>query len=206
MKIALIGAPGAGKSEIATRLSRNLNRDHKGKWKVIDGYVDRLAERTGCEYGRDADYTHNAQVMCERWTLEAEALHQGFSTITCGSIYETILWSALLNSLDPPDEQQLIAAIDYARMCMTFFGAMEKVTFNYNCLFYVPWDAERKYHTWDAVINAKLPEVLEGQFRYAVRLTGTTRQKVANALETIRIYRDTFTELPDAPEDEQPGV
>lgn len=189
IKLALMGAPGAGKSVIAKRLALNLNRDKTDrKWKVIDDYVPSLIKRTGRSYGSDADYPHNVQIMCERWTLEAEALHHGFSTITCGSIYETIIYAAMLHTVAPADEDEVMQSYESARINMQFLGLMEAATLSYNMLFYVPWD--KSEHTWEAVVNAKIPEVIDAYGKIAAHLTGTPRQKVADALQIIRWTRD----------------
>src|ERR1035437_4633844 len=153
MKVALLGAPGAGKTTVAKRLAAALNREERlryeaehpdeqkrksgsATWKVIDGYVEHLAHRTGCLYGHNGDYSHNLQVMAERWTLEAEALNKGYSTITCGSIYETILYSSLKEFM-PITEQEIVMGRDYMQTTMRFFGWMENQTYNYNELFYL---------------------------------------------------------------------
>lgn len=205
MKIILIGAPGSGKSDIAKRLARNLNRDwmkpsdisgipasvHAQRWVVIDGYIDRLTKRTGCVYGKEADYEHNLQIVVKRWTLEAEADHQGCSTITCGSMYETLFWSSLINSLIPPSEEAFVYETEVAQIAMGFLGEMERRTFNYNAIFYLPWSEEQRSgaHSWEGVLDAKLLQILDGMHRFGIPLAGTPRQKVTHALEVIRAIR-----------------
>lgn len=202
MKIALLGAPGSNKTEVALRLARNLNRDRTGlRWVVIDSYVDALEVRTGREYDMAADIPHNVQIMAERWTKEAEALHRGDSTITCGSIYETIVYTALTRLTPPADEGELMQFMHEAQTAMQFLGLMEEMTFNYDALFLLG-QAKPNDHTWYNVINTKLPEVLEGAFRYAVPLhEETTRQKVKHALAVIRFIRDP-AEPAEAPADQ----
>lgn len=194
MKIALLGAQDAGKTEIAKRLARNLNADKTGHhWKVIDGYVEQLTQRTGRQYGRAADYPHNVQIMVERWTQEAEALHQDKHTITCGTIFETLIYAAMIGFDPPPNEDILITQHEYTDTVMRFLGAMADVTFNYDAMFFIPWQQQIEHPaSWATVVNAKLPEVLEGKFKYAIELRGTTRQRVTHALETIRFIRDDF--------------
>jgi hypothetical protein len=204
MKIGILGAPGSGKSEVASRIARNLNREHNGRWRVIDGYVQRLGDRTGRDYGRDADYPHNVQIMAERWTLEAEALHQGYSTITCGTMIETLIYSALidLTTLHDPDR------LHYAQTSMGFLGYMEDQTFNYNALFWLPFDepTASEQHSWEAVVNAKIPDVAEARFRFLNVLEGTTRQKVTYALEVIRNIRDSYDATQASASDDEPPV
>lgn len=209
MKVALLGAPGAGKTDIAKRLARALNRDNDGhKWITIDGYVDRLAQRTGRVYGEHAGFPHNIQVMAERWTLEAEASNKGLNTITCGTIYETIIYAArIVAGWTPSTENELMSQGMYADVCMRFLGAMEDTTFNYDVMFYLPWTQERvdsADRDWNMVVNSKIPEVLDAEFKAAITLTGTPRQKVTNALEKIRFIR-TF-DSSSSSEDDGPSV
>lgn len=206
MKVAILGAPGSGKSAVGGALVRNLNRG-RGSWKLIDGYVDGLAAKTGREYGVKGDIPHNIQIMAERWTREAQALHAGHSTITCGSIYETIIYTALTRLRPPVDEQELLDWTHEARTTMQFLNLMEQMTFNYDVLLYLPVGDDAK-NTWHEVIDAKLPEVLSGCFRYAVPLREPTlRQKVKHGLKVIRLIRDTADDVTsEAASDEQPAV
>lgn len=215
MKVALLGAPGADKTGVAKRLAHNLNRDnsYRGvkigpRWKVIDGYVDGLSNRTGRRYGEEGDIPHNIQVMVERWTREAEALHHGFHTITCGSIYETMLWTAFTHLTPPVDEQEMLAWNQESQISMQFINLMERMTFNYDVLFFLPLGDHIHTLGWSKVIDAKLPEVLEGCFRYAVPLNESTlRQKVTHGLKVIRYIRDQADAAEaEATSDEQPGV
>lgn len=220
MKVAILGAPGSGKTEVGKRIAARLNRDAKEaaiassgsepirRWKLIDDYVKDLSKRTGRRYGSEGDIPHNAQVMTERWTREAEALHQGFHTVTCGSIYETILYTAFTRLTPPTDEQEMMAWSQEAQVAMQFLNLMEQMTFNYDVLLYLPLGDHNHTMGWSRVIDAKLPEVLEGCFRYAVPLNESTlRQKVTHGLKVIRFIRDQADAVEaEATSDEQPGV
>lgn len=202
MKIAIMGAAGAGKTDIAKRLARGLNRDKQGYWEVIDGYVDRLIERTGCLYGESADYEHNLQIMVERWTLEAEAINASRHTITCGTMYDTLFWSSLIDTIPPA-----VGDAQITSLCMTFFGEMERRTFNYNSIFWLPWSAAQTAEPardWELVRDAKLPEVATGMGRYFIELTGTPRQKTTHALDIVRNIRSVSDPL--HAEADQPSV
>lgn len=184
MKVALLGSPGAGKSAVARKLTTRLGKE----WRVIDGYVDKLTTRTGHPFGAIFDrsaFRRNVQVIGERWTLEDAAQHKGLNTITCGSIFETIVYAAAqgmpIQRLG--SEQLMLEEIEIAKQMMSTFGLLASMEFDYDALFYL----ERKSNTdtWDRVVDAKLPEVLDGQFKQALVLRGTDKEKVQTAYDII---------------------
>lgn len=202
MKVALLGAPGSGKTRVANALARKLGKN----WRVVDGYVDRLAETTGWPYGADVSfdsYRQQLEVVSQRWVLEDQASHRGHHTITCGSIFESIIYTSAFSTrlAQMEDEAQLIRE-NFATQCiMSLLGVMATRDFDYDALFFLPLESPTPGE-WSSVVNAKLPEVLEGQFKYAVTLTGTHKLKVTRAFEiTNAIFGAS-----QAPEDDQPAV
>lgn len=191
MKVALLGAPGSEKTKIARRISRRLNTDHKS-WSVVDGYVDRLRSRTGREFGQISTLEDNLMVHLERRTLEDEIAAKHMHSITCGSIYETIIYTAA-RSMNIPflgDEQWVLEENYLARIAMESFGVLEQYTFDYDALFYLPLKSGTpdtdSARDWNTVVDAKLGDVLEGFYRGAVRLDGTDYAKVNRGTEIIR--------------------
>lgn len=178
-------------------MSRALNREVKAcrwtkatqdkhLWKVIDGYVDNLVSRTGTQYGPGAGYVENVAIMSQRWILEDEAAHRDYHTITCGSIYETFTYAAMLNVDPPADEQALIFQRQLVSVMMNFFAFMEPAG-RYDHVFWLPWDEDRaQEHSWYAVLNAKIPDILSTCGVQATVLTGTKRQKTQDALKVTR--------------------
>lgn len=188
MKVALLGAPGSGKTKIAGRIARRLNTEAKS-WVVVDGYVDNLRKRTDRQFGPVSDLEDNLMVLSERRIKEDEAVLKQLHTITCGTIYETVIYSAAQSMLIPglADEGWMLEETQIAQITMQALGILERRTFDYDALFYLPLhkDPEAEF-TWDDVVDAKLGEVLEGFNRLAIVLDGTDRQKVDRATEVIR--------------------
>jgi energy-coupling factor transporter ATP-binding protein EcfA2 len=193
IKIALLGAPGSGKSKLARSLSRKL--DDVG---IVDGYVDKLTKLTTQKYGANTSFVQEIQVLGARWAAEDAAIAQHTCVITCGTIYESIIYAS---SVQPwaHNEQTLLEDHVYIQTVMSALGAMATKTFDYHALFYLPWESEGE-HSWESVVNAKIPEVLNGLGLAYVTLTGTNKQKVERVTEFI-------APLIVAPtEDEQPTV
>lgn len=201
MKVALLGAPGSGKTKVAQAISRRLNalagdrpEEH---WAVVDGYVDRLAKRTGFPYGVEADWPMNVQVMGHRWEAEAHAVKDGNNAICCGTMYETMVYGSIYSLTtirQPHTEREMLQVSEYHAALMSFMGAMENTTMDYTVMFYLPYEGEE--HSWEAVVDAKLDGVLEAFYRKAYTLTGSTREKADAAAEAIREIQRVTTVPP----------
>lgn len=202
IKVGILGAPGAGKSRLANKLAKALTHDEnalgprKYPWKVIDGYVEKLSKRTGLTFGpiynRHA-YRCNLQVVAERWTLEDQALSRGCNTITCGTIYDTVVYASA-QSMEIPylgNEQLILEEALIARSMMEMYSVVSDITFDYDCLLYLP-APDVKRDSWDAVVDAKVLDVLEGQNRTAIELRDTPKKNFGTALYAITQIASTI--------------
>lgn len=202
MKIGILGAPGSGKSALAKKLSRAF----PGEFTIIDKYVEGLENKTGYYFGTySATHPQNYQILFHRWTLEQEAENKEKSTISCGTLYESVLYTAihslLIEQLEPnnPEESIQIEA------AMRGLAMIETLISDYDVLFYLPYDEkmrEEKENTFDLVVDQKIPQILEGYYKYSIRLEGTEREKVKNATKYVKQVR---AEIKVA-EDEQSAV
>src|SRR5438105_13754832 len=97
MKIAVIGAPGSGKSKFARELRKNLNgSDHVDeKFGITDRYVEKLAKRTGLAFGHFAGYPENFMVIGERLAAEYATGLQFQNQIVCGTVIDTTVYCAM---------------------------------------------------------------------------------------------------------------
>lgn len=201
VKVGILGAPGSGKTRFARRLSKCLNTE-TDPWKVIDGYVDRWTKRTGNPGGPIFDhyaYKVNLQILAERWTLEEEAAEKGYSTITCGTIFETLIYAAA-QSIGIPHmtEDMMLAETHVAQTMMSNLGLLATLFYDYDCLFYLPLTNEAVKADpfgWGQVVDAKLDEVLTGQNKEAIVLDGTVKHRIQTATRTIESIQATRQDL-----------
>jgi len=213
MKIALLGAPGSGKTTIARKFNRG-----RSYWHVVDGYVEKLQRRTGFAFGADANFAQNLIVITERWMLEWEFYKNKLNTITCGTAYESFIYSALQTYFVSATETELVRDQRFLQVMGTFFSTLAHVYYDYDALFFLPYDAlktESEQHSWHGVLNAKIPEVLAGSGKQAIVLTGTDREKVNTIKTTIKEIQEYYDEVgyptvdPEASEtalDDGPGL
>lgn len=186
MKIALIGAPGSGKSAVATKIAKEL----EGKTKIVDKYVEGLETKTGFAFGRLATIPQNFQVVFDRWTREQTAAKSYDNVITCGTVYETTIYTAIHAHQSQTTEKDMLKHLE-AQAAMQVLVNVEQTTLEYDLLFYLPYDPKSALaagHSYDTLVNVKIPEVLDGYFRPWQSLTGTNKEKVKRAAEVIRAF------------------
>lgn len=201
IKISIVGAPGSGKSAFSRDLASALRTQDKKDKKVnkVDGYINDLTKKTGYEYGISATYPQNMQILFQRQTREQEAEHKGCDVlITCGSIYETILYTAFRGNIDLVLEKQKGIPLE-ARVIMESMGAIHSMTITSDIILFLPYTKKmisNKGSSYDVEVDNKLPEVLEEFFRPMTTLRGTLKEKTEYALNTIKAYEKRKAEVP----------
>ena len=206
LRIGIIGAPGSGKSVFAKALATQLRREGQ-KVRTVDGYVNNLIKKTGYAFDIFATYPQNLQILFERWTREQEAEKAGCDTlITAGSLYETILYTALRVNSDLAIKADKGVQMQ-GRVAMETMGVIQSLIATHDLLFFLPYTGTilaEKGRSYDVAINEKLPEILAGYFRPITPLTGTTKTKVQDALTAIKSIEAWKAE--NAAVDDQPAV
>jgi len=186
MKIGLIGAANSGKTKLAKNIAKELD------FKIVDNYVPRLEKTTGLAYGIFANFPQNFQILFERITQEQKFAKDGFSTITCGTIYETSIYCAILSSqisINPEDTQGFMIA----RSAMNAIGLFQAATEDYDILFYLPLSdkvKEEEGKSYNAVVDQKVSEITEGYGRYVITLNQKTLKDRSDfAIQIIKEYQ-----------------
>lgn len=132
MKIALIGTPGSGKTDLAHALDDAT---------VIDDYAQEVAERGDWAIGFSGGYLTNLAVALERHSLERSVWESEGHTVTCGTVIESSVYMALhfeesqryLN--EGPDRA---AEMQRIQASMEIFACIFMDTFKYDRVYYLP--------------------------------------------------------------------
>jgi nicotinamide riboside kinase len=180
MKIALIGTPRSGKSDLAHRLATEL------KIPPVDQYVEELADTTNLYLSYGASYIPNLLVVLIRLIKELEAhdIHKGH--ITCGTAVDTMAYCALFSSHVKEDSSPVEIQEDAIRsaIIMNAINLSLDENWRYDKVFYLPTKSDRKL---DRELDYAIREVLatlsidhtpltdEDQFTQAMSVIGDTR-------------------------------
>lgn len=89
MNIALVGAPGSGKTKLAKELVYHLD-----DVKVVDDYVQEIEKETNIAIGSIIDYVGNMALIVGRYGRENLARSKHKNVITCGTIFESSIYYA----------------------------------------------------------------------------------------------------------------
>lgn len=139
MKIALVGAPESGKTELAEQLSKALGI------RVIDGYANRLADETNLHIGWASTYVPNLLVALER--LKQEIVRWGAGHITCGTVVDTLAYCAVYSSHVKEDSSPYQVRLDAfkAAAVMNSLNFIMDENWRYDFVFYLPNKSPRKF-------------------------------------------------------------
>lgn len=173
MRIALVGAPSAGKSDLAEQLSEAFSAT------VIDNYTQDLADATDLYIGYATTYVPNMLIALERFKREYVAKME--SRITCGTAIDTLAYCACYSSRVKEDSSPDEIEEDAVRVAifMNAINFMMDETWHYNFVFYLPNKSERKI---DQELDYAIREILatlsidhtpltdEDQFAQAMRV------------------------------------
>lgn len=192
-RIALIGAPGSGKSALAGALAKKLNaRDELSgdeEFVIIDSYVEELGVRTGLAFGNFSTYLGNLLVAAERIEREFHAKNEErHNSITCGTIIETTVYQAIFGQQMPEDANKREVMQARMALVMQTLGMIIYDTFRYDHIFLldlVDEDVDRERRDFVIRVDQEIKDCLAQFDIPATTLTGTLEERVERALETI---------------------
>jgi GTPase SAR1 family protein len=137
VKIALIGAPLAGKTALSLQLAEALS---PRSVEVVDGYVEELQKRTDLVFGHYATYLGNLQCACARHEAEYGARQrQPDVVITCGTLVENSVYTAIHSFIQANVDGKNTPISDRrAYIVMTWLAMMAHDLWDYDVQYYLP--------------------------------------------------------------------
>lgn len=182
MKIALLGAPGSGKSKLAEDLARKVSA------YVIDGYVKDIEG----EYGIPVEhflgsYISNIHVASYRILQESHAAEYG-RVITCGTIIETliyqVMWTRLAWEVNRDPDNQIRGEI-----ALGLLASLLRDTWDYDFAYYLPSNGKGDEREWlIKEVNINIPVALQefGIDYKTIGLEFTTRDAAREIIESTK--------------------
>jgi ABC-type dipeptide/oligopeptide/nickel transport system ATPase component len=186
MKIALIGAPGSGKSELADALTQKLD----GSVAIIDDYVEAIArDESGLCTGICASYISNLYILLGRYARERKVQDKADHSITCGTMIETAVY-ATLNAVKGQREADWVRVTNL----MGIFGSFKNDTYDYDHVFLLPLENPQEGTAAEKVDKNLFMSVNAFGYHYTP-LTGPLDERLEKALKIIEGSEAVQSEL-----------
>lgn len=198
--IAIVGAPKAGKSELAEKLQRQLNLDAANRYARIDnvaaGSTKSISHTTNAAVGLWAPYVINSMIASERVRREVANTRKGFQLISVGTILDTIVYQSCHSAKLAEQSREDVTR---AQIMMQWLGMLFSDMWPYDHVLLL--ENSTTLLEVERVYEQQLVEALSlYQVPYA-RLTGTFEETVEQALAYIEGPGD-----PAATEADERGV
>lgn len=185
MRIAILGAPGSGKSKLA----RALATEHD--LTLVDNYVQRLQKKTGLALGPWSSYSEHLMVAGHRL---AEEYKVGFDKrITVSTIVDTLVYAAVKADVVMNQSQQ--AARDTylgAQSAMQGLTLMYRETWDYDVAFWLPYteeEAKERSGTWEAALNSAYDSAFDAFQAEVYTLLGTHKEKLSVVNQMLELVK-----------------
>lgn len=143
LRIALVGAPGSGKSELASKIALD-GIERKSPVYVIDRYVESLSHEVDIAMGYLADYVPNLMCAMERFSRERRHAAQYIDVfpnrLTCGTVIESACYAAMRSASEAETDSPMEKKIGTLRMetAMNMLSMVLAETWDYTHVFYLP--------------------------------------------------------------------
>jgi hypothetical protein len=162
VKIAIIGAPGSGKTDVAVALA---DKFPTGPTALVDGYVEELGNVTGFAYGHATGFTGNLQIAFERLRAEQYA-RQNDRIITCGTLIETVLYTRLYaeGRINAAPNEEIIRELNRANNTAALYGQLIWDTWRYDYVFINRLPEAKRDDSWTSILDSDLVPGLEAFF------------------------------------------
>ena len=155
MKLAVLGAPGSGKTPFADDLTQLLE-DPDNPFYMIDDYVRDLQVTGGLEYGLFGSHVDDMQVVFKRreYELVVDAEH---SSITCGTVLDSTAHCFARAEDAARNRREVGIQAERLRTIAGTFGLLYTETWDYDYAFYLPYTGDDPY---SRLLDQSLREIL----------------------------------------------
>lgn len=186
LRIALVGAPNSGKSELARQISESFPNK---KVEIVDDYIKEIEKRSDNTLSHFATYLGNIQAAIGRWEAERRISRDENPDVlvTCGTMIETIVYNgvhALIEHNVDGDELTLRALQNDRRasVSMTLLGIMNYDNWDYDLSFYLPLEDGEK---WDEAVDRHISEAAEALDIKPIALSENRADRIAKVLQEV---------------------
>ena len=156
--IALLGAPGAGKTRLANAIADELVRgdgqcdDCNTPITIVDNYANSVRDHGNYEIGLNGGYMASIGIATERYHRERSAGYDGCKTlITCGTVVESSVYLAQhferSLAMKTTDEERMEEA-QRIEGTIKMIAVLYMDTFKYEKAFYLPPLQPREDQRW----------------------------------------------------------
>lgn len=194
MRVAILGAPGVGKSKLA----RAIGKEHD--LTVVDNYIQRLQKKTDLALGPWCSYSEHFMVAGHRLAAEYAV---GFDKrITVTTIADTLAYASMKSDVVMKDtDEERRALFLRVQSSMQGLGLIYSETWDYDISFYLPYSEKEKKEKerWEVILDSVYPSVIESfTIRDCYTLLGNHNERLKIINETIDTIKET--DEPETPE------
>lgn len=193
-KIALVGAPTAGKTALAKQVLQALSDRNVA---IVDDYIEDIQDRSDNTLGHFASYLGNLQAAIGRWEAERVVIRDADPDImvTCGTVIESGVYNAIQALIQHQSEDgsltlRTLQNDKRSSVSMTLLGIISNDTFDYDHTFYLPLSAEEKEldgSKWNAIVDDHIIESAEAMNVKLTTLSTNPDEQLATVLQEILI-------------------
>lgn len=176
MRIALVGAPGSGKSELAEALAKELDKETV----IVDNYIEEIEKECDLKMGQYGTYIGNLYVLLGRYSRERKNKPCcGNHLITCGTMVETATYA----SLEAVTKQTDVHWVRIQNM-MNILGTFFQDTWKYDHAFVLSVE-NPDVETHAGKVDRHLFMAINSFGVPYTPLSGSLEEKVAKALKVM---------------------
>lgn len=200
MKIGILGAPGAGKTEFANDLAYSLSEWLEDRPLVLDteNVVTDLRKTTGREYGHFGNHIDDFQIVFKR--LEWEQHWSGLNTmnratITVGTVLDSVVHNFVRSEETARTRNEVALTTVRLQTIAGTFGLLYTDTWDYDYAFHIPYEGEDRM---SKLMDLALRELVKTYRAPVLTFTQETDEPKAElAYKAIRALEEERVETAD---------